>query len=363
MRKVSILLSLLVVFVLVLSACAPSEEAGEPTPGFDQTPGAFETPEVPPLTTPALTPEITVELTPEMTPETTVELTPEETLEGTPEGTPEGEAFLNTNPTMASDLIGLGVRNAEGENLGEIEELVVDSANGDIHYAVIGAGGFLGLGEKLILVPFAALNIDPLVQEVDQLVHLNIDQQVLTDAPNFDDLPDLTAADWDADIRSYWQDKVEVLPVTGPEGQPVRAIRISDPTDINIQNVNGEDIGDIENMILDLDAGRISYIILATGGVLDLGECLLPVPWGALQTSAEEEGLLAGTTSATPIVEETPTVGEEAVVDESEVVFMLDTTANDLTTAPCFASMDEFPETRVPDWDAEILNFWMDVTS
>lgn len=372
MRKFTYLLSLLAVFALLLAACAPAEDTGEPTPGLGGTPGILDTPELPPVTTPEVTPEMTEEISPEVTPEVTAEVTeevtPEETLEETPEGTPEGEALLDTNPTLASDLLGLGVRNDQGDNLGEIQELVVDAENGDIHYAVIGAGGFLGIGEKLILVPFAALNIDPMVQEVDQLVHLNVDQQVLTDAPNFDDVPDVTAADWDADVRAYWQDHVEVLPVTGPEGQAVRSMRISDPTDINIQNTNGEDIGDIEDMILNLDAGQVSYMILATGGVLDLGECLLPVPWNAVQISGEEEVMTegtpaAGTTPEATAAAGTPAAGEEVVVDEADLVFTLDTTANDLTTAPCFASMDEFPETREPDWDAEIRNFWGDVIS
>jgi sporulation protein YlmC with PRC-barrel domain len=373
MRKLTFLFSTLVVISLILSACAPASETGEPTPGFGVTPDTIDTPDIVPEVTPELTPEITPEITLEVTPEETMEVTPEGTQEATPEGTPVGEAFLDTNPTMASDLIGLGVRNAEGENLGEIEELVVDRGNGDIHYAVVGAGGFLGLGERLILVPFTALDVDPMAEEVDQLVHLNVDQQVLTDAPNFEDIPDVTASDWDADVRTYWEAHVDVLPVTGPEGQPVSAIRISDPTDIDIQNTAGEDIGDIENMVLDLGAGRISYLILATGGVLDLGECLLPVSWTALETSTDDDLGAEGTPAATPVVEATPAAGatpgttpaagEEAILEEDDLVFVLDTDAHDLSTAPCFASMDEFPETREPDWDAEIRNFWGDVTS
>jgi sporulation protein YlmC with PRC-barrel domain len=361
MRKFTFLLSLLVVFALLLAACAPAEDVEEPTPGVGVTPGLEETP----MVTPEVTPEITPEVTPEITPEVTPEVTPEET----PEATPEEEAFLDTNPTMASDLIGLGVRNEQGDNLGEIEELVVDRQTGDIHYAVVGAGGFLGIGERLILVPFAAMDINPRAQEVDQLVHLNVDQQILTDAPNFDDLPDVTVADWDADVRAYWQEHVDVLPVTGPEGQPVRALRISDPTDIDLRNANNEDIGDIEDMVLDIDAGRISYVILATGGILDLGECLLPVPWNALDTVLDDDlvteatPVAEATSEATPVAGATPAAGDEGIIETDDVVFVLDTDAYDLQTAPCYDSLDEFPETREPNWDTEIRNFWGEVTS
>ena len=45
-----------------------------------------------------------------------------------------------------------------GDEIGEIEDLIVD-ASGQIRYAELDVGGFLGLGEKHVLVPFEQLRI------------------------------------------------------------------------------------------------------------------------------------------------------------------------------------------------------------
>lgn len=56
----------------------------------------------------------------------------------------------------SSKLIGLNIYNANNENLGEINELLVDQS-GKIQAAVIGVGGFLGMGERNVAIPFDRL--------------------------------------------------------------------------------------------------------------------------------------------------------------------------------------------------------------
>lgn len=59
-----------------------------------------------------------------------------------------------------SSLIGLEVVNAEGDALGTVDDIVVDVAAGRIGYIVLAAGGFLGFGNALLVVPWAALRLD-----------------------------------------------------------------------------------------------------------------------------------------------------------------------------------------------------------
>ncbi|MEP9350034.1 PRC-barrel domain-containing protein [Xanthobacter sp. KR7-225] len=54
---------------------------------------------------------------------------------------------------LASDLIGMSVRGSANESLGEINDVVV-ARDGRVIGAVIGVGGFLGIGEKDVAVPF-----------------------------------------------------------------------------------------------------------------------------------------------------------------------------------------------------------------
>ncbi len=48
-------------------------------------------------------------------------------------------------------------------------------------------------------------------------------------------------------------------------------------------NMKGETLGKIEDLVVDIDTGRIVYAILESGGFLSIGDKLFPVPWNPLQ--------------------------------------------------------------------------------
>jgi sporulation protein YlmC with PRC-barrel domain len=52
------------------------------------------------------------------------------------------------------------VRGSNGKELGELRDFLVDPQAGAIRYAVVSSGGWVGIGDKLRLVPFAALKLD-----------------------------------------------------------------------------------------------------------------------------------------------------------------------------------------------------------
>lgn len=59
---------------------------------------------------------------------------------------------------LATSLIGTKVSGAADESLGEVNDVLLDR-NGNIVGAVIGVGGFLGIGEKDVAVPFNTLEL------------------------------------------------------------------------------------------------------------------------------------------------------------------------------------------------------------
>lgn len=63
---------------------------------------------------------------------------------------------LEANQIMASDLIGTRVVSANNESIGDVNDVIVDR-NGQVMAAVVGVGGFLGIGEKDVAVPFSSL--------------------------------------------------------------------------------------------------------------------------------------------------------------------------------------------------------------
>lgn len=71
------------------------------------------------------------------------------------------ESFITVQPAgqwLASQFIGQAVTNQAGETIGDINDVLFDK-RGQIANVVIGVGGFLGLGEKSVGVPFSSLSI------------------------------------------------------------------------------------------------------------------------------------------------------------------------------------------------------------
>jgi sporulation protein YlmC with PRC-barrel domain len=53
-------------------------------------------------------------------------------------------------------------------------------------------------------------------------------------------------------------------------------------------NVKGETLGKIEDLVVDIDTGRIVYAVLESGGFLSIGDKLFPVPWQSLAALPSE---------------------------------------------------------------------------
>ena len=88
-----------------------------------------------------------------------------------------------TDDLRASKLIGTSVVNNAKETIGEIDEIVL-SKNGSVSHAVIGVGGFLGIGEKAVAVPFSAINLAR-DEDGDLTVTVNATKDELNSAPSY----------------------------------------------------------------------------------------------------------------------------------------------------------------------------------
>ncbi|PWU07769.1 MAG: photosystem reaction center subunit H [Terriglobia bacterium] len=102
----------------------------------------------------------------------------------------------------ATTLAGDRVRNSAGEDLGKIEEIMIDVPTGRVAYAVLSFGGFLGMGNKLFAIPWRAMTLD----EREHQFVLNVDKQKLETAPGFDkdNWPDMADPSWSSQVHSHW---------------------------------------------------------------------------------------------------------------------------------------------------------------
>lgn len=102
----------------------------------------------------------------------------------------------------ASTLIGNDVFNDQDEDLGEIREIMLDMHTGQVDYAVLSFGGFLGMGEKLFAVPWAALELDT----TSRCFVLRVSKARLESAPGFDKQhwPDMADPEWVNDVHQFY---------------------------------------------------------------------------------------------------------------------------------------------------------------
>lgn len=89
----------------------------------------------------------------------------------------------STSSTLISsdNVSGTKVYNAAGEKLGSIDCVMIDKVSGDVRYAVLEFGGFLGMGTDRYPIPWKALKYD---RNQDGYL-APIDKDSLKDAPRY----------------------------------------------------------------------------------------------------------------------------------------------------------------------------------
>jgi sporulation protein YlmC with PRC-barrel domain len=102
----------------------------------------------------------------------------------------------------ASTLEGNDVCNRADEELGEIKEIMLDVPSGRIAYAVMSAGGFLGIGDKLFAIPWSALTLDT---EGKRFI-LDVSKDRIKNAPGFDKdhWPSMADQAYGGTLHSYY---------------------------------------------------------------------------------------------------------------------------------------------------------------
>jgi len=83
-------------------------------------------------------------------------------LPGQPAAPGHQPDMLSTTPGVlvsTESLLGITVQNAQGQDVGELRHLMIDSRTGRVMYAVVAMGGFLGMGRKTLVVPWNAMSV------------------------------------------------------------------------------------------------------------------------------------------------------------------------------------------------------------
>jgi sporulation protein YlmC with PRC-barrel domain len=90
-----------------------------------------------------------------------------------------------TGHVESSKLIGMKVKNAQGKDVGEISQLIVNPADGKVTHAVLGKGGVLGVGEQKVALSWSDVKIQPDTENRNRWIAV-VDQSKLDAAPRYE---------------------------------------------------------------------------------------------------------------------------------------------------------------------------------
>jgi len=200
----------------------------------------------------------------------------------------------------ASDVIGMEVKNYQGEKLGKVDDLAVDLETGRIVQVILSTGGFLGIGDTQVAVPPGALHRDA----TDKVVHLNADKEKLKAAPKFEMSKWATCCESNhvAEAYRYYGEEpyfaamYKTPSVTNSLTGLGYVQKASKVMGLSVKNLQDEKLGKVENLVVDLSAGRIVAVIVSSGGFLGMGDELSAVPPTALRLNPDHDALQLDTT-------------------------------------------------------------------
>ncbi|HLO64432.1 MAG TPA: PRC-barrel domain-containing protein [Azonexus sp.] len=176
-----------------------------------------------------------------------------------------------TRDLRASKVIGMKVRNAQDQDLGKIDDLIVDVNNERVAYAILSFGGVLGLGQKLFTYPLSLFQ--PAPGRNDELV-LNVEEERLKKAPGFErkNWPDWNQSSYRGDVDRYFG------PTVSPKAMPnQRLVRASELIGKNVDDSEGHHAGELKDLVVNLGNARVHYAVFDLDKAWSPNDKLVPV--------------------------------------------------------------------------------------
>lgn len=184
-----------------------------------------------------------------------------------------------------SELLGKDVKDAAGDKLGSIDDLLISQTTGAIPLAILATGGVLGLGESAHVVPPTAIQ-STVTDDGERRLTLATTKELLANAPKCDEdsCPDPSSEGFLARL-----DELFSTPSSHRDDSIVHASTIVG-TDVRLMNKDG-DIGEVEDVTFDPVDGRLAFVVLELDDLPGTDDCTVAVPWQAVRYDAAEERL------------------------------------------------------------------------
>jgi sporulation protein YlmC with PRC-barrel domain len=193
------------------------------------------------------------------------------------------QAALERGEMLASNLRRMEVVNAQGQDIGDISDIVIDLNSGKVHAAVLEFGGFLGIGEKNFAFPIGELKPG---KQRNQMV-MNIDKQALQSREGF------SKNQWPGMDDDYWgrvggkQAEAAAGAASPGTAQKMNLVRARELLGKQVQDKHGQNVGQVRDVVIGLEEAEVKNIVVA---VREGGQA--SVPGKAIKASGTENRLV-----------------------------------------------------------------------
>lgn len=199
--------------------------------------------------------------------------------------TPDSKAPHNSDSQYmrASQLIGKNVHGANNKNIGEINDMVIDVATGDVRYVMFEYDPSIFKTGKVYAVPLKELTLSG---DGKSLGYQGVNRQQL-------DRVATEKKDWkQALANTRYLDSVDSVYGVKSDAASQKLQRASDLIGRDVRSRAGKDIGEIKELIVDLQTSKVRYAVLAFDPSIFSAEKMFAFPMTAFKPGREKDELM-----------------------------------------------------------------------
>lgn len=220
----------------------------------------------------------------------------------------------------AGDLLEFDVYNMQGQKLGAIEDIVLDAHSAEVAYIVLEHDD--PVFDKHFAVPLGLVKLGRADNE--RVAVIDVPAAALRQAPTFDENE---IQSWPERANPFFarfmqpRERAEFegrgippqpaersrIPIADEDREtwdidrwfsfhdPMESRRLTQIIGMDVQNLRDDDLGEIEDVAVDMRTGRVAYAIISYGGALEVGQEMAAVPWTAMKPRLDDDEFVLNT--------------------------------------------------------------------
>ena len=173
-------------------------------------------------------------------------------------------------PVRSNKVLGAAVYDTSGKQIGEVRDVVFDENTGGMSRAILSINDYLGIGnDQLTPVEWRQMSVN---REPEGTMKFT----VTADKAQLQKEQSFSSDNW-PDFTNGWQ---------GEKTTGRKLVRMSQAKNADLFNQNGNQIGDIKDLMLDTQSGKVAYAVVSfSDDYINKGDRLTMIPWALVRQS------------------------------------------------------------------------------